>query len=399
MSEKLVNFKYADTLEGKTIGDDDFVVVNKGFAEGAEEGDKVFGSSYKGNMIVGTTEADKLRVVEDITVAGGAIEAAGVFTNNVIPAGMSVEEILRKLLCVEKWPTTTSTKGTCSASVGNPTISADITKNSVVEYGSTITFNAITAKTASLSKTDSTVTGFTHGYGVAATGDAFTSTSVSAAWASDSVGSSTLTATVSGFSSLATATGSTLPKQSVTADAVGTNTLTVKTTTGKCSASLPSVPAYYIVSNMGNRDEEHKSEAIDAGSFEVASVTNSVSFSVTAVYPVFNNVNADSLQAAVDKKMSLANTSVFEVAYPTEVGVAHYASFAYPANRTLTVKILNTLSGNFEDYAGTATDVAETNKRSINGKDVQYNVWTRTGENKSGANTYQFTLSKSTSVA
>lgn len=375
MSEKLVNFKYADTLEGKTVGDDDFVVVNKGFAEGAEDGDKMFGSSYKGNMIVGTTEADKLRVVEDITVAGGAIDAAGVFANNVIPAGMSVEEILRKLLCVEKWPSTTSAKGTASASVTNPTITASVNKNSVVEYGSSITFNAITANKASISTNDSTVTGFTHGYGLTLAGeDVTTNQSVSQAWVSKEIGASSLTATVSGFSSLGTATGATLPSQTVTADAIGTNTLTVKTTTGKCSAALPEVPAYYIVSNMGNRDNDHKSESIASGTFEVASVSNSVSYSVTAVYPVFNNISGDSLQAAVDKKMTLANTSVFEVAYPTEVGVAHYASFAYPANRTLTVKILNTLSGNFEDYAGTATDVAETDKRSINGKDVQYNV-------------------------
>lgn len=162
MSDKIVNFKYASTVEGKVVKEDDFVVTNRGFMADAPEHAKLFGSSYKGNMIVGTTEADKLRITSDIIVAGGAVNAQGVFENNVIPTGMSVEEILRKLLCVEKWPdAVSSAKGTASASVANPTITANVTKNSTVKYGASITFNAITAKSVSYTFIPSEVTGLT----------------------------------------------------------------------------------------------------------------------------------------------------------------------------------------------------------------------------------------------
>lgn len=159
----------------------------------------------------------------------------------------------------------------------------------------------------------------------------------------------------------------------MTADALGTNTLTVKTTSGKCKAVLPSIPQYYMVSNMGNRDANHKTPAVDSGTYEVASVTNSVSYSVTAVYPVFTNISSKTLTTAVNTEMTLSNSTTFLVDFPSEMGITPYASFAYPANRTLTVDIKQ-IDGSYKPYAGTSTDVAEATTRSINGKDVQYNV-------------------------
>lgn len=399
MADKIVNFKFADTLEGKTVTEDDLVVINKSFAEGATSGSEKFGSTYKGTAIVGTTEADKLRIVEDITVAGGVIAASGVFENDVIPAGMSVEEIIRKLICVEKWPTTTSTKGSISASVAAPTVKANVANKAVVEYGSTVTFEAITAGAVTFSGSNSRVEGFTYGYSADLDEDHISgSKSVIASRGSEVKGATSLSAVVSGFSALTNVSGSTLGSQSVTCDKVGSNTMTVNISSETCSAKIPSIPSYYIVSNMGNLSEEHKSAAIAEVSYSIASVSNAVSFAVTAVYPVFNNISGDSLTSAVETKLPLANTQSFTVEYPSEMGIAPYASFAYPANRTLTVEIKQ-IDGSFKAYAGTSTDVDEANKRSINGKDVQYKVWTRTGVDKLGANTYKFTLSKSTSVA
>ena len=165
MSEQLevVGFKYTSTIDGKNPDKDDLVAVNRSFglAQATNAVSHKIGSIYKGNAIVGTTEADKLVVVNPIQVAGGVINAEGVFENNVIPAGMSIEQVLLKLLCVEKWPTNISTKqGTITPKVNNPTISATPANGSLVKIGATCTIDKdVVANNVSYTKENSYVSG------------------------------------------------------------------------------------------------------------------------------------------------------------------------------------------------------------------------------------------------
>lgn len=94
-----VNFKFGSTIEGKTLADGDFVAINKAMAEGAAESDKKYGSIYKGDKILGTTEADKLMTTEEITVTG--VNVGNLSNGTVIPAGTDIMGLLAKMLAKE----------------------------------------------------------------------------------------------------------------------------------------------------------------------------------------------------------------------------------------------------------------------------------------------------------
>lgn len=94
-----VNFKYGSTLDGKTVNDGDFIAINKAMAEGAADSDKMYGSIYKGDKILGTTEADKLMTTEDITVTG--VTVGNLANGATIPAGTDIMSLLAQMLAKE----------------------------------------------------------------------------------------------------------------------------------------------------------------------------------------------------------------------------------------------------------------------------------------------------------
>lgn len=94
-----VNFKYGSTLEGKTVNDGDFVAINKAMAEGAVDADKKYGSIYKGDKILGTTEADKLMTTGELTVTG--VTVGNLANGTKIPAGTDIMSLLTQMLAKE----------------------------------------------------------------------------------------------------------------------------------------------------------------------------------------------------------------------------------------------------------------------------------------------------------
>lgn len=94
-----VNFKYGSTIEGKTVNDGDFVAINKAMAEGAADTDKKYGSIYKGDKILGTTEADKLMTTNEITVTG--VTVGNLANGTKIPAGTDIMSLLAQMLAKE----------------------------------------------------------------------------------------------------------------------------------------------------------------------------------------------------------------------------------------------------------------------------------------------------------
>lgn len=94
-----VNFKYGSTLEGKTVNDGDFVAINKAMAEGAVDTDKKYGSIYKGDKILGTTEADKLMTTDELTVTG--VTVGNLVNGTKIPAGTDIMSLLAQMLAKE----------------------------------------------------------------------------------------------------------------------------------------------------------------------------------------------------------------------------------------------------------------------------------------------------------
>ena len=173
-----VNFKYGSTTEGKTVEANDFVAINKGLAADAATGAEKYGSIYKGDKILGTTEANNLVLTSDIVIAGGPLEADGKTAfGSTIPAGTSMQDIMMKLFCVEKWPV--KTNGTTNISTSDATLVSTVSTPSLtyngktannnsttVEVGTTVSYEAKSGA-SSYTATPHKASGFTHGYSAA----------------------------------------------------------------------------------------------------------------------------------------------------------------------------------------------------------------------------------------
>lgn len=100
-----VNFKFGSTIEDKTVNDGDFIAINKAMADGALDSDKIYGSIYKGDKILGTTEADKLVTTEEITVTG--VTVGNLSNGTKISVGTNIMSILSQMLAKELGVTAT----------------------------------------------------------------------------------------------------------------------------------------------------------------------------------------------------------------------------------------------------------------------------------------------------
>lgn len=398
-----VNFKFGSTREGKEIDTNDIVAINAGVAKG---GNSNYGSIYKGDKILGTTEADKLYTTEDIVIAGGPMESllTKVFTDGKIPAGTSLHDFFKLMACTDTYPSTSSIEGTFSTSITAPSVRGSKSSGSVMEIGSTVTINKVTANATSVNTTDAIVSGMTYGYKSTKDGATTTDTSISKSWtynvnANDEY---TLSATATGFTGLTNNASSSvnadncaLDSQTLTVN-LGSNTLTVTENGVGYTGSVSNISSVYIVSNIGSVSDDKKTVAIDAQTNVISTPeSQSTEYKITGVYPVFTNIVDGALVEAVNTKKAV-NASSFEYDFPKEN--ANRVSFAYPSGRTVTVQVYNTMSKAYEAYSGAYTDVAESEKRNINGNEVQYNVWTRVDENANDAVKYKFILSKSTNA-
>lgn len=181
-----VKFKFGSTTERKNVAAEDFVAINKGYAANATTTDSKYGSIYRGDKILGTTEADKLVLTDNIVIAGGPLandvtESSDSWPSDwkdgddkILPAGASVYEILTKLFCVEKWPVKsngTSNVSTSNASLVSKVNTPSLTYNgkttadssSTVEVGTSVTYEA-SSGASSYTATPYKASGFTYGY-------------------------------------------------------------------------------------------------------------------------------------------------------------------------------------------------------------------------------------------
>ena len=101
------------------------------------EGDGITISETETSKVIASNT--NARTVGDITIAGGPINATGIFEGNKIPKGTSVQEILTKLLCKEIFPD----------AAANPTITvtASGAPSDFREINSTLTIPAFTTST------------------------------------------------------------------------------------------------------------------------------------------------------------------------------------------------------------------------------------------------------------
>jgi hypothetical protein len=129
-----VNFKYGTQFPNDLtkIRDIDFTSINKGFDDTSIEVNKKYGSIYKGDFILGTTEADKLVTTEDITVTG--IDIGGLSNGTSIPSGTNIMDLLAMMLTKE-----------LGVSATKPSAKLDGDSNTTVEKGTVLSNKVYTA--------------------------------------------------------------------------------------------------------------------------------------------------------------------------------------------------------------------------------------------------------------
>lgn len=311
-----------------------------------------------GNTISTNTDAT---TTEEISLSNGApINALGIWPNDKIPQGTSVQEILEKLLLREIFPSV-ATKPSISLSGG--------TNIGVVEMGSQVTIPAITMRYNS-GKFDKDM----HV-------DANTGITPSVSWSTQ-----TITPTVTKFSGVTIASGTTGTTSVQATVELGSNSVSYS-----ASASYTR-PSNLPVTNLGH-ETQSTTQVVTSGSditaiWEASSTTTSATVTATGVYPCFTNISGNTLVTSATSKCALTSgTTITLDNVPSEVEANKHFVFEYPSGRTCTFQIKD-LSGNFVNYSSTYSETGTP-------EHVGYIRLETTGDNLQGVNTYRFILSKS----
>jgi hypothetical protein len=251
----------------------------------------------EGKLAVREIEADDTKLKKPIVVAGlsGQFGAGNYSNGNTIPAGTDIQTILQNLLCKELYPTPTSTDGTISNSIAQPTVT--LSHSGTIEVGTEVSLNSASVAESTVSTTPNKVTGMTNGYS-AADDDSVdsTATSVSKEWSTSRTGNAySMSATVTKFNggNTTATTPATVATRSMAATtlgyaAEGTNKLKVSVTGDTFTGSVEEIPVMYLVSNLGNTEASKKTTKVNAQSnITPAAPTNSKEVSVTGKYKYF----------------------------------------------------------------------------------------------------------------
>lgn len=376
-------------------------------------------------LIVDDVTTDKTMLKQDITIEGGplatdAVKAA--FTNGVIPAGTDIQSVLKALLCVEIYPTSVKSTPNFNVKIITPSISASagtvsINSGALVEVGQSITFGSLTADTVSIyGQVNPTVSGLKHGYSdVVSGGTINSSTTISTEWdikqmnnhvyqleSSISAGFSGQTSELPNLVQASESTSCVLASCTLVAD-LGTNTYKVEEDAPKFVGSYDAIDEVYIVSNLGGRSEDKKSVTFEAsGNIEKdansdKNSTNSRTFSVVGVYPVYSNIKSNAFIQNADMAFALQTGKTITIeSVPTEVGSSYNFMFDFPATNSISSFKVKDLQGNWVPFTAFYEVQEQTIEKTIQGVKHNYKRLTTGGGNGNGS--YQITLTNALNV-
>lgn len=313
------------------------------------------------------------RTVGDITIAGGPINATGIFEGNKIPKGTTVQEILTKLLCKEIFPDA-ATKPTI-------TVTASGAPSGLHEINSTVTIPAFTTST-NAGHFNPSPNG-THTQPV--TGSNFSNIK--------------FTTTKSGFTNYTVAADATsVGIQSGITVSEGINSVTCNVT-GEYSK-----PTGIPVTNLGN-------QATGATyTFSAGTATNSTKVSVTGVYPIYSNgkpasddgkkANAQvssegpTMVPQENNKHGLINTGGKLWIFFAKQAAAPYTIYLPTGKYKITeAKMLNPTANAYDaDVLSDFVANESTVTLQSGGKDMTYTAYEYSGAN--GPNCVEFTIGK-----
>ena len=346
-------------------------------------------------------KASTKKLSAPITVAGLSGSIGNVSNGKTYTTDNTVEDVLRDLLCKEIYPDV-------SLSTTNPTLSFGGLKGatasnheSIMEVGSILNLNPVTVETAYISNGSRRGAGFTYGYSSANDGKKDADGNPPAISANTSlVGSYILTETYSPTSIGTVRTSVSSEKNEDVKFAAGSvviglgeNKISFEATSPSGSYSHPEYPEYYVVSNLGNTNEDKKLSKSSVVNKTLNSIKSTASISVTGVYPVYVNIDSGSLINET-KKMQLTASNVIEfVDVPSEVDSKIHFTFDYPATHTVTSFEIKDLTGKFVKYDAVYNSESESVTKVIGGENISYKRFITTGKLQ-GEGTYKITLSK-----
>ena len=338
-----------------------------------------------------------------IKVAGLSEDFGNISNGMEFGTDKTIEDILRELLCKEIYPFV-------YLSTTNPTLSFDgiidataSNYKSIMKVGSVLNLNPVTLGSAAISEGYRVGKGFDWGYSSTddSDGSIINDNPPSIPSIVSLVGKYSLTETYtpSNIGTVRTVESSE-NYENVKFDAgsvkiaLGSNKITFSASSPSGSYTHPEYPEYFVVSNLGNTNENKKLEKSDEVNKTITQITdNSKSIEVTGVYPVYVNIDSGSLvEDTKEMELTDSNTIVFENA-PSEVASKIHFTFDYPATHDVVSFMIMDVSRNFVDYASPYDKVYETITKVINGEVVSYKRLKTTG-NLIGVSTYKIILSK-----
>ena len=322
------------------------------------------------------------RTVGDITIAGGPINATGIFEGNKIPKDTSVQEILTKLLCKEIFPVT-ATKPTI-------TVTASGEPSGLHEINSTVTIPEFGTSTTS----GHFNSGPNDSHEQPNTGSEFSNIK--------------FTTTKIGFAHYTVAADATsVVQQTGITVSEGINSVTC-TATGTYS-----VPTGTPTTNLGNPATDPKY------TFTSGTASNSKTVSVTGVYPIYSNgkeapsdgkaANAKvssegpTMKPQTNKKYGVINPD--DMGSDGKIGGKLWIFFAKQAAAPYTIylptgkykiteaKMLNPTANAYDaNVLSNFVANAKTVTLQSGGKDMTYTAYEYSGAN--GPNCVEFTIGK-----
>ena len=336
------------------------------------EGDGITISETETSKVIASNT--NATTVSDITIAGGPINATGIFPGNKIEAGTSVQEILTKLLCKEIFPKA-ATKPTI-------TVSASGAPSGLREINSTVTIPAFTTST----NAGHFNSGDNDTHKQPDTGSKFSNIKFT-------------TTVSSGFTNYNVATNApTVEQQTGITVSEGANSI-------KCNVSGNyTAPDTTPTTNLGN-------PAPDATyTFEAGTATNSTTVSVTGVYPIYSNGTPASNDAKTanaqvssegptmipqkNNKHSLINTGGKLWIFFAKQAAAPYTIYLPTGKYKITeAKMLNPTANAYDaNVLNNFIANESTVTLQSGGKDMTYTAYEYSGAN--GPNCVEFTIGK-----
>lgn len=297
---------------------------------------------------------------QDLVVNGGAIPS-GVYENDVIPSGTTVQNILENLAKQKQYPSA-SQKPAIAFSGVNKTVMTAL--NTAISWGEDVTMNPIEPVFDPLV----CITNQTQPQPI------YNWMSTKLTWTCDGLGKAGLTPT-------GTTTNTYKSFDGVSAQTVGIHTITI---TGERGFTSPSNSP---INNFGENESKTSFDDDENLATWTSGKTSEIIGTLTAIIPYlcYTNVSANTMVADTQVALPLesGNTVVVEN-IPSEITSNTHFEFYYPSGRNCQFKT-TTIGGNYVDYQATYTE----SETTING--VPYIKLTTTGP-RQGATSYKFIM-------